>query len=213
LNPLRAKIVKDIFELTDYPYCGHGALMGKRKVQWQDTEFILSHFGRYVDEARRHLLSYMKAGIKQGRRPELVGGGLIRSVGGWAEVKKIKQKGQDRLKGDERILGNQDFVATILSEANEKLNRQQMLKKLGFDLEKLEQRVMNIYKIDRDELYSRGRQKIRSEARSLFCYWAVRELGITGISLAERFGMSQPGIVYAVNKGEKIAKEKNYQLL
>jgi len=49
--------------------------------------------------------------------------------------------------------------------------------------------------------------------RSLFCYWAVRELGISGTFLAKRLGMSQSGVVYAVNKGEKAAKEKNYQLV
>jgi hypothetical protein len=29
LNPLRAKIVKDLKELKSYLYCGHGALLGK----------------------------------------------------------------------------------------------------------------------------------------------------------------------------------------
>ena len=56
-------------------------------------------------------------------------------------------------------------------------------------------------------------EEIRSEARSLFCYWSVRELGISGTHLAKRLGMSQSGVVYAVNKGEKAAKEKNYQLV
>ncbi|MCK4784291.1 MAG: hypothetical protein KAV87_11110 [Desulfobacteraceae bacterium] len=42
---------------------------------------------------------------------------------------------------------------------------------------------------------------------------AVRELGISGTHLAKRLGMSQSGVVYAVNKGEKAAKEKNYQLV
>ena len=48
---------------------------------------------------------------------------------------------------------------------------------------------------------------------SLFSLWAVRELGISGTFLAKWFRVSQPGVVYAVNKGEKIAKEKNYPLL
>ena len=74
-----------------------------------------------------------------------------------------------------------------------------------------EQRVAGIYEIDREELYLKGRQKTRAEARSLLFYWAVRELGLSGTSLAKRFEMSQPGVVYAVNKGEKIVKEKNYQ--
>jgi len=30
---------------------------------------------------------------------------LIRSVGGWDEVKKVRLSGQDRMKGEQRILG------------------------------------------------------------------------------------------------------------
>jgi len=84
---------------------------------------------------------------------------------------------------------------------------------LGYDLEWVEQRVAAIYGIDKEELYLKGRQKKRAEARSLLLYWAVRELGISGTSLAKRFEMSQPGIVYAVNRGEKIVRERNYRLL
>ena len=35
------------------------------------------------------------------------------------------------------------------------------------------------------------------EARSLLFYWAVRELGMSGTSLARPFEMSQPGVVYS----------------
>ncbi|MEA3416437.1 MAG: hypothetical protein U9R02_09840 [Thermodesulfobacteriota bacterium] len=34
LNPLRAKIVTDLKDLDRYSYCGHSALMGKKKRQW-----------------------------------------------------------------------------------------------------------------------------------------------------------------------------------
>lgn len=213
LNPLRAKVVSDISELNKYDYCGHSVLMGKKKREWQDTEYVLSYFGRRVGEARKCYIAYVEKGIEQGRRPELVGGGLVRSLGGWAEVKKMRLSGQDRLKGDERILGEGDFVRQVLSQADETYSRRYELKCLGYDLERLEQRVVEIYGIDKEELYLRGRQKTRAEARSLLFYWAVRELGMSGASLARRFEMSQPGVVYAVNKGEKIAKERNYRLL
>ena len=213
LNPLRTKRDLSILDLNKYEYSGHSALMGMQKCSWQDTRYVLSYFGRKAAEARKRYYAYVKAGIDQGRRPELVGGGLIRSLGGWAEVKKIRQKDYGRLKGDERILGDSDFVMRVLSEANEKYDRQYELKTLGYDLKKLEKMVSEIYQIDGDELYLRGRQKIRAEARSLFCYWAVRELGISGTSLARSLGMSQSGMVYAVNKGERVAKEKNYKLL
>jgi hypothetical protein len=187
--------------------------MGKIKRQWQDTAYVLSYFGRKAGEAKRGYLTYVKKGFDQGRRPELVGGGLIRSFGGWQEVKKIRLRGQNRLKGDERILGESDFVLDILSRAGERFERGYELKRLGYNLEKLEQRVAEIFHMEREELYKRGRLKRRVDARSLLFYWSVRELGLSGTALAKRFGMSQPGVVYAVYKGEKIAKENGYQLV
>lgn len=213
LNPLRAKVVSDISQLNKYDYSGHNVLTGNKKSDWQDTDYILSYFGKRVGASRKRYIAYVEEGIKQGRWPELVGGGLIRSLGGWAEVKKMRLRGQDRIKGDERILGDSDFVMEVLSQADEKYNRQYELKSRGYDLERLEWKVAEICGIDKEELYLRRRQKIRSEARSLLFYWAVRELGMSETLLAKRFNMSQSGVVYAINKGERIAKERNYQLL
>ena len=63
-------------------------MMGKVKYDWHDTKYALSYFGRRLREAREEYLSYVETGFFQDRRPELVGGGLIRSLGGWDEVKK-----------------------------------------------------------------------------------------------------------------------------
>ena len=121
LNPLRAKIVSDIKELNKYPYSGHSVLIGRKKHEWQDTKYVFSYFGKKVSESRKGYLSYVKKGIDQGRRPELTGGGLVRSLGGWSMIKKLRLKGQDRIKGDERILGDGEFVTALLSEAKFKL--------------------------------------------------------------------------------------------
>ena len=82
----------------------------------------------------------------------------------------------------------------------------------GYTIEKLEQRVLEIYQIEKEQLYSKSRQKVRAKARSVFCYWAVRELGMQGTQMAKRLKMSQPGIAYAVAKGERIVKDNNFQL-
>jgi len=86
------------------------------------------------------------------------------------------------------------------------------LKSLGYNLKKIEQKMKEIYDIDIGDIYSKGRQS-QVEARSLLCYWAVRELGMSATYMAKRLGMSQSGVGYAVSRGEKIAKKKNYQLL
>jgi len=213
LNPVRAKIVPDMRRLNRYKYSGHRVLMGKGNCDWQETNYVLSSFGKSILQARENYYSYMKEGMDQGRRPELVGGGLIRSLGGWSEARKLRLKGQDRIKGDERILGDGEFVMKILSEADEHMDRRYELKSRGYTLETLEQRVLDLYKIEKDDLYSKSRQKLRAEARCVFCYWAVRELGVEGTRMAKRLKMSQPGVAYAVKKGEKIVKDNGFQMI
>lgn len=84
----------------------------------------------------------MEAGISEGRKPELMGGGLIRSPGGWEEVKKIRDQGHDRIKSDERILGDSGFAMEILAQAEERLRRDCELKARGYGFEHLEQRFL-----------------------------------------------------------------------
>ena len=212
LNPLRAKTVSDIKELNTYPYSGHSVLTGREKHEWQDTKYVLLYFGKKVSESRKGYLSYVKKGVDKGRRPELTGGGLVRSLGGWSMVKKLRLKGQ-RIKGDERILGDSEFVTALLSGAKEKFERGYELKKSGYDLKRISQIVSKIYDIETGDIYKKGRRKVQVEARDLLCYWAVRELGISCTELAKKLKMSQPGVGYAVNRGEKIVKEHKYQLL
>jgi len=212
LNPLRAKRVRDMSELSRYSYSGHSALMGKKERPWQDTDYVLSCFARRAGEARRRYSAYVREGIEQGRRPELVGGGLIRSLGGWAEVKRMRLTGHGRLKGDERILGDSDFVMEVLSQADEKYTRQHELKNLGYDLKKIADRAGQIYQMDPSYILSRGRQSRRVDARSFLCYWAVRELGMALTQLARELAMSPSAVSYAVERGKLIAKDNNYQL-
>lgn len=212
LNPLRAKLVQDLKELNKYPYSGHSALMGKKQQSWYDTKYVLSYFSSKVSQARKLYFSFVSRAVDQGRKPELVGGGLIRSLGGWDKVKKMRLKGQDRIKSDERILGDSEFVSALLSEAREQLDRRYELEALGYDLDKIGKIVAELFEIEEETIYSKGRRKLQVEARDLFCYWAVKELGVSRTEVGRRLGISQPGIGYAVNRGEKLAKKHKYEI-
>jgi len=212
LNPFRAKVVADLKELARYRYCGHSALMGKKERQWQDVEYVLGFFGTRVGEARKRYASYVREGIVLGRRPELVGGGLIRSLGGWDEVKKMRLKGQDRIKSDQRILGDSDFVSDVLSESEKQFSRRYRLKSLGYDFEKVVERVSKLFHLEKGYITGKGRQKDRVRARDLLCYWAVVDLGMSMVDLARKFDITPGAISYAVQRGEKIAKEGGYEL-
>jgi len=60
-------------------------------------------------------------------------------------------------------------------------------------------------------IYSKSREKAKTEARGLFCSWAIRELD-SMLEIAGQLGMSQPRVVYAVRRGERIAKERGIKL-
>ena len=104
-------------------------------------------------------------------------------------------------------------MTSILAEANENLDRYYELKSQGYTIERVEKRVMEIFGVQKEVIYSKGRRKIQVAARSLLCYWSVRELGFTATELAKRLGMTQPAVSYAVSRGEQIAKERSWNLI
>ncbi len=213
LNPIRSKIVPTLQELNRYPYCGHSALAGKQKIPWQDVDYVFGYFGNSNRGAKQAYLNFVMKGVDQGRREDLTGGGLIRSVGGWEAVKKLSRNDQYHMMSDERILGDSEFVESILSEANEKYERSYELKRRGVDLDTVAERVSEIMEIERNQIFSKGQQAGKVRARSLLCYWAVREIGISIRQMARRLEMSPPAIGYAVERGEAIAEEGGYRLL
>ncbi len=103
LDPLRAGLVNELVRLDNYAYSGHGAIMGKTENGWQDTDSVLRLFGEKTGPARRAYKGFVKRGIEMGGPPYLIGGGLIRSTGGWAAVKELRAAKKFQ-KSDERIL-------------------------------------------------------------------------------------------------------------
>jgi hypothetical protein len=116
LNPLRAKQVADLRILDRYPWCGHATVIGRIPRAWQDRRAVLGGFGSIEERAVRAYREYVREGIPAGRRPELVGGGLVRSAGGWAEVRALRRQ-KEPMAGDPRILGSGEFVERLLREA------------------------------------------------------------------------------------------------
>jgi putative transposase len=145
LNPLRAKLVSGLDALDGYRYCGHSALTGKEQREWQNSEYILGYFGKRLGTARKKYRSYVEQGVPLGRRPELVGGGLIRSLGGWDEIKKLRLNGHDRIKSDQRILGASDFVDDVLAKSEENFTRKYRFKKQGITFEEVVERVSVLF--------------------------------------------------------------------
>ena len=145
LNPLRARVVSGLKELDGYPYSSHSRLMGKIKDQWQNVDTVLALCGKQKYAARKQYRGFVEKGIPEGKKPELTGGGLIRSAGGWGVLKSLRRM-NIHFKSDERILGDSDFVEKVFCDATEKMECEYRLEAMGYDFDTIVERVSEIFK-------------------------------------------------------------------
>ena len=117
------------------------------------------------------------------------------------------------IKGDERILGDGDFVKEVLESCRQQLERRYQYLAQGHDFDWLVGQVAILLSLDKEIVTRRGRYPDTVKARSVLCYWAARELGISTLELSKRLGISQPTASQSVKRGEKIVKEKELKLM
>ena len=224
LNPLRARLVEDLKSLDKYPWSGHSVLIGKQKnplvpeippaikedkyLAEKTVEDVLQYFGKSLKEARRKYRQFVEKGIKQGRREDLQGGGLIRSSGGDKAV-LLGLKREEREKGDARILGSGDFVSTTLEQSERILEKKYLPKR---PIEELVEAVAGKLGLKPELICSGNRQRQYSEARSLVAWLAVEEIGHPAAEVARFLGISRVGVLLSLEKAKDICQKYEFQL-
>jgi len=201
LNPLRVGIVDSLDNLNEYPWTGHSTIMGRVERDWQDTDTVLAYFGKRRKEAIGRYESFIEDGISQGRRPELVGGGLVRSTGGWSEVLSLRRKGI-KVASDDRILGSSDFIQRLLSEAEEKEKETLRLSLKLPDLRSLAREIVTGERIGENELRSGTRKRDVVRAKRVFCQVAVKKIGYSGAEVARFLGVTTSAVNRSANSEE-----------
>jgi hypothetical protein len=192
LNPLRAGMVGDLEELSNYRWAGHSVIMGRVERKWQDMDTVLGYFGRGRKAVEKYE-QFVREGVSQGRRPELVGGGLIRSLGGWSQVLSLKRRGT-RVASDGRILGREEFIERLLSEAEEREKETLRLSRKVPDLATLTRRIAKGEGIEEWELRSGMRKKRVVRGRRMFCQLAVGKMGYPGAEVARFLGVTTSSV-------------------
>ena len=147
----------------------------------------------------------MEAGKDQGRRPELVGGGLVRSMGGWSRVLSLRRQDEPEAH-DDRILGDGDFVQAILEEADQKLARQIRVRKKAGSMSKIIKGRCREAGINEVELRSGSRRKAVSGLRRDICFFLNRELGISMAEIARQVGVGTTAVAMAIKGLEATSK-------
>jgi putative transposase len=212
LNPLRAGLVADIGELDTYPWCGHGVLMNRSEQPWQNIAYVLEFFSGRTREARERYRDFVEKGVSLGKRADLVGGGVLRSLGGWWGLRDFRKAGI-RVKGDERILGDSDFVENVLKAAGEALEEKYDLMARGYDFDRAVSRVAEVMGLTPDQVTAFGKSPRTVEARALLCFWAHRKLEMSTIEVARRLKISQPAASRLSKRGERIEKKNRFDLI
>jgi putative transposase len=202
LNPLRVGLVDSLAKLDRCRYCGHSVLMGRVNNDWQDRDYVLKWFGSKEGEAKRAYRQFVKKGIDQGRRPDLVGGGLIRSQGGWSAVKAMRRLGV-REKSDERILGSGEFVEQLIEQSDqlrkEQFSLQQRLQRGASVVEKLCKKE----NVSISELKSGSRRQRVLMVRRQLAKDLVEQCGLSLTETGRHLGVSASGIAKSLSRPAK----------
>ena len=193
LNPLRVELAKDLKELENYPYCGHGTILGTPARQWQDCESVLAQFGTRTSEAKRSYRKFVAEGVALGRRPELVGGGLTRSGGEWFAVRSQRSRGPREL-FDERILGSGEFVERVLRDADTRALRQHVARKRNRYAERVVLEQCKKNGVSLTELRSGSRRGRVPTVRTKIVRSLVENYGVAVAEIARQVGISTSGV-------------------
>ena len=193
LNPLRAGIVKGIKALNRYQWCGHSVIMGNVKREWQDGDTVLAYFGKRRKRAIEKYEKFIADGIKEGSRPDLVGGGLIRSLGGWSQVLSLRRSG-GKVFSDERILGSSEFVKDVITDVDEKAKGDPEIKLKISDLSSLSKEICVGEGIEEKDLRSGIRKRNVVKSRRLFCQISIKKMGYSGADVARFLGITTSAV-------------------
>ena len=190
LNPLRAGVVTSLDELDGYPWCGHSAIMGRTSGAWQDRMYVVRHFSNDVTEAVRLYRAFVDEGKERGKRRELTGGGLIRSLGG-APLPK-----DSRVAHDARILGSGEFVERMLGELERRSGTQPV------DGDAVIAGTCAEFGIHREQLRNGSRRKPVTRTRLRIIEELVIESGFSLTEVARLIGISPSGVANLLKRNQ-----------
>ena len=199
LNPLRAGMVETLAKLERYRWCGHSVVMNRYPNDWQDRKYVLQWFGEKENHAKKAYKEFVDKGISLGKRPELTGGGLIRSMGGWSIVKAMRSRGIDE-QSDARILGSGEFVLAVIKNANEKVKYQLPALELQNRINGVVERHCRKENVTMSMLQSGSRRPPLPKLRKAIASKLVNGYGVTLAETAKRLGISTSGVAQILKR-------------
>ena len=73
-------------------------------------------------------------------------------------------------------------------------------------------RVAELFNMTAREILEPSKKPQRVRARSLVCFWAVRELGLVGTAVGRQMGLVQSAVSKAVERGAELAAAHDFRI-
>jgi putative transposase len=198
LNPVRSRLPVTLDSLDRYPWTGHAVLLGNHRYPAQDSDFVLSLFGRAADEARHAYRTFVHEYARGGQVCDLDGGGLRRSLGGWRHHEQLSC-GRERWASDERVLGSSEFVHQVLSDSD---GPAVAPSKPATVMQPLVDSVCERFCVSPGELAGRSLRPAVLDARAALSYAAVMQHGLSFTAVARQVGLSRRSISRAIQRAQ-----------
>ena len=200
LNPLRARLVKDLAGLESYKWCGHAAVATGVEDEIINKNELLAHFGDSEKDAAEKYNQVMEEKARDAAR-DLSGGGLLRSFGGERAALKMFRPGE-KVFSDQRILGGSGFVEAVLKAAGEAMEKEKKSRS------EVLAAVENMTGVSKEDIFRHTRERGPVHARAVYCYLCAKDAGSTGSELMRELGMSTGGISKLVAKGRILVRNR-----
>ena len=176
LNPLRAGMVEAI---ADYPWCSHQAYLTGSPPDWLTLDWVLSAFGESLGDARRQYARFMRIDYPT----------------------SISQQFRDGSDADQRVLGDDEFIASLAHDMTQPSARQ-TLAELSHD-------ICQKHDVSAAELKSFSRERKYSAIRAEIGLAAIENGIASNAEIARYFNRNQSGLSRAISRLRRQSKQVN----
>lgn len=205
-NPLKAGIVDAPDKLEDYPWCGHGSMLGTRKYLWHNSIYALSKFGQDAIEQKMNYRRLVIEEYDNNTLEELTRGTYCLGSKGIVDLsKEIKPK------NGYRVLGDKDFALRILKKLRKHDNgfiRDR--RKSRSDVQKLFSWIESKLGFTRSMISGNARGPGLCDARAVAAWIMTNRLGLSQTECAGILGITRPGAQKAIARGEILYRESTF---
>ena len=202
LNPVRKGLVKDVNDLSNYPWSGHLSLISSSKNNLMQTEAVLERFGSDRLDSIYAYVKFLEDGLDLKEQTVFKHGCYSISNKGLTAVNPDSYPEQNTRYN--RILGSHDFSLKILEELRERGQRFNSYEEQEIEYDRIiniAENIAKLYGISVKALRGSARSRKVSSARSIFCAILIDHLGISQAKVSRFLSISDAAVLQLLRKG------------